>query len=689
MSQQALIDYWSYSSMSSLLSNPLAFKKQYILKQYDNISGPSSVVGSAGHKALEMYYKGLDQAAAIAEGLRYINDQSDMGINYGKTGSRAKIIDTYTKAIHWYFEEMRTPHEILGVEESITIEANSIYGEPLPLPIKVKIDLPTRNKLGEIEIIDHKFVGSYSDGNEDNFRKWLQAMFNYHAAMAKYGEAPKRMIFNECKTSLNSKASAGQPQLQPYTYEFDSTADFATFYKLYNDCTRQISLDGLLFLPNPNDIFDGQNTFEIYRAGIADVERPVSVPHKTEQVAYQDKTYMPSAHNSAGNGHLTPEEKIRAKLVEFGISVEMAETNIGASVTQYTMRPSRGVAMSKLSKLDRDLALALEAKSLRIEAPIRGTDMVGVEVPSAVRKTIKLEESHYQKGTMSIPIGVDVYGKLVRKDLSDMPHALIAGATGAGKSVFLNGTITSLTQQLGPEALKLVLIDPKQVELSQFESLPHLLQPIIHDHIDAGRALDSMVKLMEARYKELKSKHARTIEEYNSQGGAMPKVVVVIDEFADLMMMSSGSKSKDTLKKNAKGLAADLLEYNAGNIEQLMYLTGPDTKDAKAMKKQMLHMITEAATPDVPDAEESIIRIAQKARAVGIHLILATQRPSADVVTGLIKANIPTKICFMTTSRVNSIIVLDQTGAEELTGKGDMLYSDPGSGVQRLQGLYI
>lgn len=667
-----LIDYWSYSGMSTLLNNAMAFKKQYILKQYDDETSPSALVGTAGHKALEMYYKGLDQDAAIGEGLKVINEKSDMGINYGKTGTREKILAKYTQGINFAFAELPVFHELLGVEESITTEIESITGEAMPLPAKAKMDIIERNARGELEITDWKFTEKYTDAGIDDFKKWLQAMFNYYVVKAKYGEAPARIQYREIKTSKNSD---GTPQMQSYTYEFNSPADFATFEKLYNECTTQINLPGFQFLPNPNDLFNGQITFEIYRQGIMGVEKPVVVPHKAAQVTFADKAFVPSAGDRVENANLSMEERIRLKMQEFVGSVEMQETHEGPSITQYTLKVSRGIKMTKVAALDRDLALALEAHSLRVEAPIPGTGLVGIEVPSAVRRTVNMAENHLRPGTLQLPIGVNVFNEVVYGDLSKMPHLLVAGATGAGKSVFLNVTIEALTKQLSPEELQLVLVDPKQVEFAPFEGLPHLAQPVVYDNKGAALALAETVKEMELRYKALRRRNVRSIDDYNAKpGNKMPYRVVILDEFADLMMTAEKQPvSSINIKLLIENLEWAMSEGN-GKITQ------------KAMKAALAETLDDGIAP----AEESIIRIAQKARAVGIHLILATQRPSADVVTGLLKANIPTKIAFMTTSKVNSQIVLDQTGAEELTGKGDMLYADPShSGLQRLQGLYL
>lgn len=664
MANTAPVDYLSYSSMTQLMRNQLAFKKKYILKIFDDQTSVSGLIGSAGHKALEEYYKGMEPDQAIAEGLRYIKNNSST-VNWGKTGTLEGANETYTKGINWYFEEMPTYHKILGVELGIVDEMQRVdTGENLGLPGKGKFDLITENKKGEIEIIDHKFVRSFSDGDVDVFSHFVQGMFAYHLVKAEFGKAPKRIIFNELKLSKNSGKNAGQPQLQPYTIEFEGAyGDFATFYNLYNDVVKYISRDDAIYLPNPSDIFDGQASFEAYRLNIIDVDQVVAVKHKTEQREFKQKNYVPSAFDRVENQNFTPEAKIEAKLVEFGIGVEVQETIVGPSVIQYRMKPNRGVSMTKLAKLNNDLALALEAKKVRIEAPIRGTSMVGIEVANPDRKIIELGKNHMRAGTTQLPIGVDVLGNTHYTDLADMPHLLIAGQTGAGKSVMLNVILQSLTEQMSPDDLKLVLIDPKQVELSMFDEVPHLLAPVITESEESVAALESLIEEMETRYKSLRAKKVRNIDAYNKLKGTkkMPKIVVVVDEFADLMMNGGNQKKK--------AVTAEITERDI--------FGKPIMKYKKTLEEEK------------PSVESMIVRIAQKARAVGIHLIIATQRPSADVVTGIIKANIPTKIAFTVTNQVNSKIILDETGAEELTGKGDMLYVDPKTNeIIRLQGLY-
>lgn len=676
--EEAQIDYWSYSSMSALLSNPLNFKKKYIMKVYDDPMSPSGVVGTACHKVAEAYYgNGKDQTEAIQVGYDYIESVSDTEIDYGKTGSREKILSSYDQATRFFFEELPVFHEILGVEQSITTEIATVDGDVLPLPAKAKIDLVTRNKIGEIEVIDWKFSKGYTDANVMDFSKFLQAMFDYHIIKAKYGEAPARVVFKEVKISKNKDNT---PQIQDYVIDFKEGTlygDFATFYKLFGEVTKYVSSPNSLYLPNPNDYFNGQNSFETYRLGIIGADAPVAVKHKIEQKTFVDKNYVASATEKVENKNLSDEEKIRLKLQEFAMPVEMSDTYVGASVTKYTLKPSRGIAMSKISRVGNDIALALGAESVRVEAPIRGTNLVGIEVPSKNRKRIDLVEKHYQKGTTKIPIGVDVFGKTHYKDIADMPHLLIAGATGSGKSVMLNVILTALTKQMSPDALKLILVDPKEVELASYAKTKHLDRPIVTTNDGAVEVIDYAVKLMNDRYKLLAKAKVKNIEEYNAKGDKLPRYVIVIDEFADLMMSATKSGNSDL---NIKELTD---RVNLLALQKLVAGKKITQKDLKGILKDL-------KDDALPEVEHSIVRIAQKARAVGIHLVLATQRPSADVVTGLIKANIPTKIAFATTNEVNSRIILDESGAEELIGKGDMLFQDPESrDLKRLQGLYI
>ncbi len=329
-------------------------------------------------------------------------------------------------------------------------------------------------------------------------------------------------------------------------------------------------------------------------------------------------------------------EIIERTFREFGIDVEMGETSIGPTVTQFTLRPSQGIKISRIVALQNDLALALAAHPLRLEAPIPGKSLVGIEVPNTKVATVTLRDVMETKAFtkeatgLSIPLGKDVSGNVYTIDLAKMPHLLVAGSTGSGKSVCLNTLIVSLLYQNGPDELKLILVDPKRVELTMFAGIPHLLVPPIINADDTINALKWTVREMERRLDVLSKIGARNIDGYNAKSEEkMPKIVVIIDELADLMTTSGR------------------------------------------------------------EVESTIVRIAQMARAVGIHLVLATQRPSVDVITGLIKANVPGRIAFAVASQTDSRTILDMAGAEKLLGRGDMLFTCAEvAKPKRIQGAY-
>lgn len=343
-------------------------------------------------------------------------------------------------------------------------------------------------------------------------------------------------------------------------------------------------------------------------------------------------------------------EVLEETLLSFGIEAKVGQINCGPTITSFEVHPAIGVKVQKIKTLDNDIALNMEAKSIRIIAPIPGKAAVGIEVPNPQPQEVGFKDmlTAYQQGAQKfqIPIllGQAVNGDYVMNDLTKMPHCIIAGATGSGKSVCINTIIMSILLNAKPDQIKLVMVDPKKVELTPYTKLPHMLAPVITESQGAAAALNWMVKEMETRYEILKLVGVRNIDGFNkrtinqsaeSEMGReippfMPYIVGIIDELADLMMVAS------------------------------------------------------------QDIETPIARIAQMARAVGIHLILATQRPSREVITGLIKANFPTRISFKVASRVNSQIVLDETGAESLLGNGDMLFLPPGSShLVRAQGAFI
>lgn len=334
--------------------------------------------------------------------------------------------------------------------------------------------------------------------------------------------------------------------------------------------------------------------------------------------------------------------RLQKTLYSFGVSAKVENVTVGPAITRYELKPAEGVRVSKIANLADDIALNLAAETIRIEAPIPGKQAVGIEVPNKEKEMVHmrevLESSDFQdhKSKLSVALGKDVAGQNMIADIAKMPHVLIAGSTGSGKSVCINTIITSIIYHAKPSEVKLVMVDPKVVELSVYNGIPHLLIPVVTDPKKAAGALAWAVQEMDDRYNKFAEKGVRDLKGYNAalereeSEGKLPQIVIIVDELADLMMVAA------------------------------------------------------------KDVEDSICRLAQKARAAGMHLVIATQRPSVDVITGLIKANIPSRIAFAVSSQVDSRTILDQVGAEKLLGKGDMLYFPAGaSKPARVQGAFV
>ncbi|MGC9598832.1 MAG: DNA translocase FtsK [Minisyncoccia bacterium] len=328
---------------------------------------------------------------------------------------------------------------------------------------------------------------------------------------------------------------------------------------------------------------------------------------------------------------------IKRTLESFGISVEMGEINVGPAVTRYTLKPAEGMKLSRITALSSDLALALAAHPIRIEAPIPGKSLVGIEVPNKAAALVRLGSlMHYpefqQSGLLGFILGRDVSGEPVFTDIEKMPHMLVAGATGSGKSILMHSLLVSLLYKNSPQTLKLILIDPKRVELSVYEGIPHLVSPVIMENKKAVSVFRWAIAEMERRYELLQKAGSRDTKSYNAShpSEALPYVLIVIDEMADLM------------------------------------------------------------TSYGREVEGSVVRLAQMARATGIHLLLATQRPSVEIITGLIKANITARVALQVASQIDSRTILDTAGAEKLLGNGDLLFvSAELSKPKRIQGAYI
>ena len=334
--------------------------------------------------------------------------------------------------------------------------------------------------------------------------------------------------------------------------------------------------------------------------------------------------------------------RLQKTLYSFGVSAKVENVSVGPAITRYELKPAEGVRVSKIANLADDIALNLAAETIRIEAPIPGKQAVGIEVPNKEKEVVHFREVldspefKQNKSKLTIALGKDVAGNIQLADIAKMPHVLIAGSTGSGKSVCINTIITSIIYNAKPSEVKFVMVDPKVVELSVYNGIPHLLIPVVTDPRKAAGALAWAVQEMDDRYNKFASKGVRDLKGYNkaieeeNEAGKLPQIVIIIDELADLMMVA----------KN--------------------------------------------------DVEDAICRLAQKARAAGMHLVIATQRPSVDVITGLIKANVPSRIAFAVSSQVDSRTILDSVGAEKLLGKGDMLFFPSGAPKpSRIQGAFV
>ncbi len=373
-------------------------------------------------------------------------------------------------------------------------------------------------------------------------------------------------------------------------------------------------------------------------------------------------------------------------LADYGVRGEVTAIRPGPVVTMYEFAPAPGTRVSKITSLDSDLAMALEALSIRIVAPIPGKAAVGIEVPNKLRETVYLKEIiaddvfQRAKSKLCMALGKDIEGRPVAIDLAKMPHLLVAGTTGAGKSVSVNAMITSLLYNATPEEVRMIMVDPKMLELSIYEGIPHLLLPVVTDPKKANLALKWAVEEMERRYELLAEAGVRDIASYNrkverkAQEGAEPVEVTIEDDKGNTVETTMVSSLAEAQAEGQLSLPA---KAAAAPAKKLPYIVVVIDEFADLMM---------TAPKDV---ETSVARIAQKARAAGVHLLLATQRPSVDVITGLIKANFPSRIAFQVASKIDSRTILDQMGAEALLGQGDMLFSDRGGALRRVHGCLV
>src|SRR5690625_5298821 len=491
-------------------------------------------------------------------------------------------------------------------------------------------------------IIGFIFMTEFSLGDVfSNFGKKMSSFYQRHKQQFLEKRDEKRqqkaLSKNETDVEITTSESLQSEQFQeePVIQDFTDIAYQDTEEAPSDQEPAMASNDG----QEPNS--DGDDDLLKYTVGAAEIEND---DYELPSVDLLEKPTYNSQQRE--NAQFQSTSRILDRTFQsFGVKAKVTKVHIGPAVTKYEILPEAGVKVSRIVSLHDDLALALAAQDIRIEAPIPGKSAVGIEVPNSEIAQVSLREvldvANKQSSKLLFSLGRDISGDAVVGELTKMPHLLIAGATGSGKSVCINGIITTILMRAKPHEVKMMMIDPKKVELNVYNGIPHLLTPVVTDPKQASQALKKVVAEMERRYELFSETGTRNIEGYNEhlkknepsngEGVAnLPYIVVLVDELADLMMVAS------------------------------------------------------------KDVEDSITRLAQMARAAGIHLIIATQRPSVDVITGVIKANIPSRIAFSVSSQVDSRTILDVGGAEKLLGRGDMLYIPVGqSKPVRVQGAFL
>ncbi|MDD5726265.1 MAG: DNA translocase FtsK [Patescibacteria group bacterium] len=683
------LDHYSYSSFTKFSTNPLMFKVNYLNgDQIETTSSPTNVIGKAVHKALGAYLGGeetpppSDEGEAIkfghSAGIDYLKGYSDGFIEYNdRIKNRAKLDEKFAFAFFGYIKESnlkKNIKEILLVEKMLQHKVE-VDGKVLPIPLKGSADLVYRDLEDRIIIWDHKFTERFSNPDAIDGAKLIQAATNYLLVHAELNEAPHAMVFTEYKITENQDKS---PQIREYWIVFDQhPLVFQFFYRFYEDITNAL-LGRQVYVPNLYAIFDREVAILAYIHRLdVDEERDkafkkLKVDNITDFLKKKIekdgamKRYLETVSQKFISAKtlnykaMTVEERIKMKLAEHGLSVDFHSKVVGCSVVQYRFEPSIGLKMSKIESYVKDIEQVVEVSGIRILAPIPDTGLVGFEVPNKER-TYPATAPNVRG--YEIPVGVDLLGEALYLDLREAPHVLIAGATGSGKSVCMTNIIKNA---LSLPKSQVHLIDPKMVELAPFAK-----EAASYNH-DPKMILDLLKELvdgMNARYAKMQEAGVRNIKDFKR---TMPYQFVFIDEFADLIMTSRQLKARSKAKNSANKIIAR-------EAKKL---------DPTLARKKMKEIQTDVEEVTEFSCEDLLMLLAQKGRAAGIHIVMATQRPSVDVINGSIKANFPTRIAFRTSTAIDSQVIIDQAGAEKLLGKGDMLLLDPSRiGLQRLQGF--
>lgn len=665
------ISHLSASSMVKFSTNPLLWKIQYINgDRFDTTMYVSGVIGRAFHYAMEIYYGGGEVKPvneeeaikmALSSGMDFLEKYPDGFTRYSTTvPNKQKALDMLSFAINEYIKySPYKPSNVVAVEDMIEQKINLDWrGKNLVLPVKLKgyidrVDLVD----GQYKIYDYKTCTNFSNPEKIDGAKIIQAVQYYLLAYAKYGHEPYSLIFQEVKLTKNRDLS---PQVREYEIVFkDNQLFFEFYFRLYEDIIRAINGEQV-YVPNINAMFDNEVAIVAYihRLDIEAEKAELMKKHNVKNLTDLLKSELQAASNmnrlmktvskefvSAKNLNyesMKNEEKIKTKLMEHGLMVQFESLVEGATVDLYRYIPSIGLKMSRLKSYAEDIEQVLGISGIRILAPIPNSTLIGFEVPRVERSFPGVPSGN----GFDIAIGQDIMGADRRFDLREAPHILVAGSSGSGKSVFLNSVIEQLSRI---SSVDLYLFDPKRVELMHHKKRAEVYRS---DPEEIDLELEMLEKLMLDRYQEMERAGVRNIDGIAD----MRYKFVIIDEFGELI---AAKHEKVNSVKTGK-----------------VFQRGQN-KGMEEVKSETINLSD--------SIENRILRLAQMARAAGIHLIIATQRPSTDVIKGTIKANFPTKVVFKVSKAIDSMVVIDDVGAEKLSGKGDMLFST-GSSVERLQG---
>lgn len=648
------VDHYSYSAWEKFSTDPFMFKVNYLNGDtIDTASSPTNAIGRSMHKALEAYFGGGDHATPADDGeaiklahevgLAFLAGIYDSFIEYNTVvKNRAQLEERFAYTFFQYMKEQDFDHaasEIVLVEKMLKHKV-IVDERELPVPLKGQQDLVYRGADKKLHIKDYKFTSKFSDLDSIDASKLVQAVYSYFLVYAELGEAPIDITFDEFKIVQNKD---GSPQTHRFTINFEETPlMFDLFFRLYGDITDAL-MGKQVFIPNFRAMFDREVALlaYIHRLDVTEVRaaelKKLKVDNITDflkkkiQTTGSMKKYLETVSkkfvsaSTLNYSTMRIEDKIKMKLAEHGLGVEFDSKITGSSVELYRYEPSVGLKMTKIEAYVKDIEQVVQISGIRVLAPIPDSGLIGFEVP--LKKRTFPKEKPEAEG-FNLAIGVDIEGNIVRSDIREAPHMLVAGSTGSGKSVFVANLIRQL-QSLPKSLVQLVLLDPKMVELQQFSGGAKYAD----NPEEITGILEGLVKDMDSRYKVLQQQGYKNLAEMQKdQGDVLPYIFVFLDEYGDLM----ASRKYST------------------------------------------------------DIKEAVFRLGQKARAAGIHMILTTQRPSTKIISGDIKANFPTRVAFKTATQVDSQVIIDQGGSEKLLGKGDMLFRDNGSAqLRRLQGFNL